>query len=93
MSSSKFDDLNEFFKEQRSIRACRSTNRYGREVIRVNQNARTKLEQMHRVSQISKRSLASYAVALLFQEFEKWVQGNPETQFGYDVEVIENEAK
>ena len=88
----KFEDLHKFFKENRLARNCRATNKNGGEVIRLNQNARTSLEQMHAVSQISKRALASYAISLLNDEFQDWLKGNPESKFGYDVEVISNET-
>jgi 5-methylcytosine-specific restriction endonuclease McrBC regulatory subunit McrC len=83
---SRFKDFDEYFKDIRAMRTCRATNKYGREVIRVNQNARLALERMQSVSHISKRALASYAIALLHEEFEKWMQGNQESRFGYDVE-------
>lgn len=83
---SSFDEFQKYFTDIRSIRSTNKTNRYGGEIIRINQNARTKLEQMHKVTKISKRALGSFAMFLLFKEFEKWLAGDQNAEFGYDVE-------
>ncbi len=88
---SSFDEFQKYFSDIRSMRSTAKTNRYGGEVIRINQNARTKLEQMHNVTHISKRALGSYAMFLLFKEFEKWLAGDKDSEFGYDVEEFKRD--
>ncbi len=78
---SDFKEMIDFFGHVRQVRTCKKTNKYGGEVVRINQNARTRQ---------SKRALLSYAVYLLYKEFVKWTKGDQETEFGYDEEVIED---
>jgi len=89
--------LDEFMAALQNVhrpRLCKKTNKYGGEVVRVNQVARTKLQHMVDVSKIPKRSLLSYAVALLYDEFEQWKNGQQESKFGYEVvEVEADDAK
>lgn len=87
MSKKDFSDLAEFFNQVKRPRLCKKTNKYGGEVVRVNQNARAKLQNMVDVTKLTKRSLLSYAVYLLYEEFEKWKQGQMDSKFGYDMEV------
>lgn len=90
MAQEKFKDMMEFFNQVKRPRLCKKTNKYGGEVVRVNQNARTKLQQMCDVTKLPKRSLLSYAVYLLYEEYEKWREGKIESRFGYDKEEVEN---
>ncbi len=90
MAQEKFKDMMEFFNQIKKPRLCKKTNKYGGEVVRVNQNARTKLQQMCAVTKLTKRSLLSYAVYLLYEEFEKWRKGELESKFGYDEEEVEH---
>ena len=82
----------EFFDQCKRPRPCKKSAKYGGEVTRLNQNARQKLQRMFDVTKIPKRSLASYAMFLLYEEFEKWLDGR-ETKFGYDVEVHPRKEK
>lgn len=91
--SQKLQEFIDQLNKQKTPRLCAKTNKYGGEVVRVNQVARTKLQQMVDVTKIPKRSLLSYAVALLHEEFEKWRQGKMDAKFGYEVvEIEENNA-
>lgn len=45
------------------------------------------------VTKFTKRSLLSYAVFLLYEEFEKWKQGKQDANFGYEIEVNDAETE
>ena len=51
------------------------------------------LELMHMVTKQSKRSISSYAIKMLHEEFEKWLEGDNSTKFGVDYEVKRGWAK
>ncbi len=73
-------------------RTCKKTNKYGSEVVRMNQPAMVKLQQMMAVTKLSKRSLVSYGISLLFDEFTKWRNGDQQSQFGYEMEQKDGES-
>lgn len=62
----------------------------GMPVVRLNPQAAVSIKHMNTISKISKRRLASYAIHLLRQEFEKWIKGEPNV-FGYEVEVYDGD--
>ena len=58
----------------------------GLQVVRLNISAALSLRHMYDVTKISKRKLASYAVFLLREEFNKYINGESNI-FGYSEEV------
>lgn len=81
-------NLGDFIEAVQRKRSCKKTNKYGGEVVRINQTARTKLQQMVDVTKIPKRQLLSYAVAILFDEYLKWRNGDQSANFGYESEIV-----
>ncbi len=58
----------------------------GGQVVRIQKSAVPKLLQMVATAKVSKRSLVSYAIHLLYEEFIKWNGCDPEHKFGFIVE-------
>lgn len=83
-----FEQIVEFLTHTKERRAYRKKALLGGEVIRISNGAQAKLIQMHNVTELPKKTLASYAIYLLFCEFEDWFSGKKDSNFGYDEEVI-----
>jgi hypothetical protein len=89
---SDFKDLTAYFESKvQRLNKKKKSAKYGDEIIRINQNARAKLSRMNAATKFSKRSLASYAIYLLNEEFEKWLKCDQNTKFGYEYETFDGD--